>query len=268
MRFAPRSYYGAGRCRGGDADASDAGEVRGRSRARRGAGLERIRAVPRGARVRGTLRQHLCAHPEGHFRAPRLYQLLLPRRSGGGRSQPPPRNVAYDNLVDAPVQSIAAKPPLVRVYPSKKENSLLWINLAAATLPDQWKAPLRPMLAGGIAAADVDKLNVVRLWIEHGAPRQGVVDGTGALLDACLPPPEPLQTAPLAPPPAGTGIQLRAPRQILAAHTEREVSSSPTTTSPIRCPSRFPRSRWRHLPLQTDRRTHGSAQPSCGGDSL
>jgi hypothetical protein len=132
-------------------------------------------------------------------------------------------DVAYDNLVDAPVRSIAAKPPLVRVYPSKKENSLLWINLAAATLPDQWKAPLRPMPQGGLPPLTLDELDVVRLWIEHGAPRQGVVDGTGALLDACLPPPEPLQTAPLAPPPAGTGIQLRAPRQMLTAHTEREV---------------------------------------------
>src|SRR5262245_15031951 len=40
---------------------------------------------------------------------------------------------AYDALVDASVQSFAAKPPLVRVYPAKKENSLLWLNLAAAT---------------------------------------------------------------------------------------------------------------------------------------
>ena len=132
-------------------------------------------------------------------------------------------DVAYDNLVDAPVQSIAAKPPLVRVYPAKKEHSLLWINLAAATLPDQWKAPLRPMPLGGLPPLTLDELEVVRLWIEHGAPRHGVVDGTGALLDACLPPPQPLETAPLDPPAAGTGVQFRAPRQILTAHIEREV---------------------------------------------
>jgi hypothetical protein len=38
----------------------------------------------------------------------------------------------------------------------------------------------------------------------------------------CLPPPKPLETKPLDPPPADEGIQLRAPTQILAAHSERE----------------------------------------------
>ena len=132
-------------------------------------------------------------------------------------------DVAYQNLVDAPVQSFAAKPPLVRVYPGKKENSLLWINLAAATLPDQWKAPLRPMPQGGLPPLTLDELSVVQLWIEAGAPQTGVVPGTGDLLNACLPPPEPLQTKPLDPPAPGTGIQLRAPRQVLVPHSEREV---------------------------------------------
>jgi hypothetical protein len=132
-------------------------------------------------------------------------------------------DVAYANLVDAPVQSFAAKPPLVRVYPGKKENSLLWINLAAATLPDQWKAPLRPMPQGGLPPLTLDELQVVQLWIESGAPETGVVPGTGDLLDACLPPPQPLHTKPLDPPAPGTGIQLRAPHQVLPPHSEREV---------------------------------------------
>jgi hypothetical protein len=160
-------------------------------------------------------------------------------------------DVAYDNLVDAPVQSIAAKPPLVRVYPAKKEHSLLWINLAAATLPDQWKAPLRPMPLGGLPPLTLDELEVVRLWIEHGAPREGVVDGTGALLDACLPPPQPLETAPLAPPAAGTGVQFRAPRQILTAHTEREVCFVTYYDISDQVPA-VPSGR-RHLPLQAHR---------------
>jgi hypothetical protein len=131
--------------------------------------------------------------------------------------------VAYDNLVDAPVGSVSARPSLRRVSPAKKEDSLLWLNVAAATLPDQWKAPLRAMPLGGLPPLTLDELKVIQLWIEAGAPREGVVHGTGELLDACLPPPEPLETKPLDPPAPGTGVQLRAPRQILDKHTEREV---------------------------------------------
>jgi len=129
----------------------------------------------------------------------------------------------YDQLVDVAPQSVAARPGLARVSPAKKENSLLWLNLAAATLPSQWSAPLRPMPLGGLPPLTLDELEVIQRWIEAAAPRAGVVPGTGELLDACLPPPEPLETKPLDPPAPGTGVQLRAPRQILPAHSEREV---------------------------------------------
>ena len=56
-----------------------------------------------------------------------------------------------------------------------------------------------------------------------GAPREGVVPGTGELVNACLPKPEPLHVEPLPPPAEGTGIQLRAPHQVLAKKTERET---------------------------------------------
>lgn len=131
--------------------------------------------------------------------------------------------VAYDNLVDAGVQSIATRPNLRRVSPAKKEDSLLWLNVAAGTLPDQWTAPLRAMPLGGLPPLTINELQVIQLWIEAGAPRSGVVRGTGELLDACLPPPEPLETKPLDPPAPGTGVQLRPPRQILQPHSERET---------------------------------------------
>ncbi len=129
----------------------------------------------------------------------------------------------YDRLVDAPVQTVQNRPALRRIVPAKKENSLLWLNVAAATLPGQWSAPLRPMPQGGLAPLSLAELQVLQLWIEDGAPRVGVVPGTGELVDACLPPPEPLETKPLDPPPPGVGVQLRAPTQILDPHTEREV---------------------------------------------
>jgi hypothetical protein len=132
---------------------------------------------------------------------------------------------SYDNLVDRPPQSVSVEsfPGLARVVPGNKGRSLLWLNLAAATLPDQWKAPLRPMPQGGLPPLSLDELDLVGKWIEIGASRDGVVPGTGDLFNACLPPPEPIKVKPLDPPPAGTGTQIRAPQQVLAPHSEREV---------------------------------------------
>ena len=55
--------------------------------------------------------------------------------------------VAYDELIDQPVESIPADqvPGLRRVVPARKDRSLLWLNVAAATLPDLWTAPKQPM---------------------------------------------------------------------------------------------------------------------------
>ena len=134
-------------------------------------------------------------------------------------------DVAYDNLIDHAVQSVSTEqfPGLARVVPGYKARSLLWLNLAGATLPSLWQAPLNPMPLGGLAPLTLDELDVVRLWIEHGAPRDGVVPGTAELVDACLPPPKPLKVEPLPPPPQGVGIQIRAPRQVLPPNSEREA---------------------------------------------
>lgn len=131
--------------------------------------------------------------------------------------------VAYGNLVDAAVQSVAVAPTVRRVVPAKKEESLLWINLAAAVFPDDYTAPLQPMPLGGLPPLTENELDVIRLWIENGAPEEGVVEGTGELLEACLPPTRPLETRPLDPPPDGVGIQIKAPTQILNPLSEREV---------------------------------------------
>lgn len=133
--------------------------------------------------------------------------------------------LAYDNLVDQPPQSlsIAHQPGLARVVPGYKGRSLLWLNVAAAAQPDLWTAPLRSMPIGGLPPLSFDELELIRLWIEHGATRDGVVPGTGDAFDACLPPPKPVKVAPLAPPPAGVGVQLRAPHQVLPPASERET---------------------------------------------
>lgn len=144
------------------------------------------------------------------------------RSAQGGLDLSP--EVAYENLVDRPAKSVPAElhRGLKRVTPGRKAESLLWLNLASATLPEQWRAPLRPMPLG-FPPLTADELEAVRLWIEEGATRSGVVAGTGELLNACLPPPSPLEIAPLPPPPPGKGIQIRAPHQKLPPSRERET---------------------------------------------
>ncbi len=128
--------------------------------------------------------------------------------------------VSYDQLVDQPAQTV---PAIARLVPGQKDQSLLWLNVAAATIPEQYQAPLRSMPAGGLPPLSLDELEALRLWIGSGAPRDGVVRGTGELLNACLPPPEPIPVQPLAPPPPGEGIQIHMPRWILEPHSEHEV---------------------------------------------
>jgi hypothetical protein len=132
--------------------------------------------------------------------------------------------VAYDNLIDQPVQSVSAEqfPGLLRVVPGRKDRSLLWLNVAAATRPDLWKAPKQPMPIGFRPLLQ-NELDLLSMWFDYGAPRQGVVPGTGELVNACLPEPEPLRVEPLPAPAPGVGLQIRAPHQILPPNSERET---------------------------------------------
>jgi hypothetical protein len=131
-------------------------------------------------------------------------------------------DAAYDRLVDVRAQSVPVG-GWNRVLAGQPSASLLWVNLAAKTFPEQWQAPLRAMPIDPQPALNADELEALRLWIKHGAPREGVVPGTAELLDACLPPPEPIAIKPLPPPAPGTGVQIRMPRWVLDAQSEDEV---------------------------------------------
>ncbi len=132
--------------------------------------------------------------------------------------------VSYDNLIEVPVQSVPASviPGLRRIVPGQKDQSLLFLNVAAGTLPDVWTAPLRPMPIG-LPGLSTNELEALRAWIEGGAPREGTIPGTGELLDACLPPPRPIEIEPLPVPPAERGVQIRMPKWTLPANSETEV---------------------------------------------
>jgi hypothetical protein len=129
-------------------------------------------------------------------------------------------DVAYDNLVSQPAQTV---PDWFRVFPGQRDRSLLFQNVAAKTIPDQFHAPLRPMPLDPLPALSTDELSALRKWIEVGAPREATVTGTAELLNACLPPPKPIEIEPLPPPPAGMGAQIRMPRWVLEPQSEHEV---------------------------------------------
>jgi len=128
--------------------------------------------------------------------------------------------VAWENLVDVDATTV---PGWKRVLAGQTAPSLLWLNLAAKTLPTQHQAPLRAMPLDPVPALSEDELEAVRLWIEHGASKDGIVRGTAELLDACLPPPRPIEIRPLDPPAPGAGVQIAMPGRYLAPQSEEEV---------------------------------------------
>lgn len=134
---------------------------------------------------------------------------------------------SYANLVDQPVKTIPIEdsPTMKRVLPNAqgggKSNSLLWLNVASATLPELWEAPLRPMPLGGLPPLSIDELQLLQIWIEHGAPFDSVVPGTDRLVDACLPKPRPIKAPPLDPPAPEEGVQIISPLQVLPPQSER-----------------------------------------------
>ncbi len=129
-------------------------------------------------------------------------------------------DVAYDNLIDVKSPLL---PEWTRVRPGRRDQSLLFINVAAKTDPTHYTAPLRAMPLDPQPALSANEVEALRRWIEAGAPKDGVIKGTADLLDACLPPPEPIAIKPLEPPAPGTGVQIRMPKTILPPRTEHEV---------------------------------------------
>lgn len=131
-------------------------------------------------------------------------------------------DVAYQNLIDVLSSNSADD----RVEPGEPDRSLLWLKLALKTdplqIPPGKQVPGSPMPQLGDALS-ADELELVRLWIYNGAPETGTVMGTEDLLEACLPPSEPITIKPLDPPAPGEGIQFVMPPWNLEAQSQHEV---------------------------------------------
>src|SRR4029453_4412217 len=125
-------------------------------------------------------------------------------RSGG--PELPPQN-AYANLV-----GVSSPFGVTRVEPFAPQESFLWQKLAAAQSPPEFDLQGKgsPM-PQGLPPISQAQLNAIGLWILKGAPQDGVVPETEALLDACLPKPEPPADEPLAVPASTEGGQFHAP---------------------------------------------------------
>ena len=126
--------------------------------------------------------------------------------------------VAWQNIHE--VQAVGSTLDLIE--PGDPSASYLWLKVAAKTNPGSVSISGSPMPTGP-EALSTDALELLRLWIKDGAPEDATVRGSQELLDACLPPEEPIAIRPLEPPEAGEGLQLAMPEWPLPAATEREV---------------------------------------------
>jgi hypothetical protein len=130
--------------------------------------------------------------------------------------------MSYQNLVQVP----STESSFNRVEPGDASRSYLWLKVADSTNPSA--LPTGVQIAGspmpvGLPAISANELEALRLWIFTGAPQTGTVDGTQTLLNACLPPAEPIVITPLDPPAAGTGVQFVLPQWPLEANSEHEI---------------------------------------------
>ncbi|MET0343869.1 MAG: hypothetical protein ABW252_22840 [Polyangiales bacterium] len=133
------------------------------------------------------------------------------------------KDAAWESLVDA----ASANSANARIQPGSSLESYLYQKLAAATHPGSVQVSGAPMPIGTPPLSEKE-LEAVQLWIQKGAPKTGVVADlnkdldVGKLLDACLPPSQPVKIKPLEPPTAAEGVQMHMPRYTLKADSEVE----------------------------------------------
>ena len=124
--------------------------------------------------------------------------------------------VAYRNLIGV---ASHVNPALPRITRYDFRHSAFWLKLAKKTLPDEYGNSIAPTaMPSNEFTLTKEELEALRLWIHDGAPETGVVNGTGTLLSACLPPPDPIKIVPPAVPAAADGIQLYGPPWVIQPH--------------------------------------------------
>lgn len=125
--------------------------------------------------------------------------------------------VAYANLVNVGSTRSTDK----RIERGSRQDSFLWRKLAASTLGEPLDSDEGAAMPSALPAISEDELEALRLWIQQGAPEDGVVPGVDDLLAVCQPKStEPPKILPPDPPAAGEGVQLVAPGWVIPPHAE------------------------------------------------
>ncbi|HKU44396.1 MAG TPA: hypothetical protein VJR89_39825 [Polyangiales bacterium] len=135
-------------------------------------------------------------------------------------------DVAYENLIEVP-STLGA---LYRVMPGEPDESFLYNKLRAAIEPESVKIEGSSM-PSGMPPLSADHLEVVRRWIEAGAPEKGSVgdsvtgqsDKLAALLGTCLPKSTPVEITPLSAPEKREGVQFEMAPFTLPGGSEVDV---------------------------------------------
>ncbi len=142
--------------------------------------------------------------------------------------------ISHSNLIDVP--SVGS--PERRILPGDAQRSYLWLKLAAATNPGSVEISNSPMPIGGTALSK-EELELLRIWIYHGAPAEGAVLGSEELVDGCLPEIVPITIKPLDVPALDEGLQFVMPSFTLPAGVEAEVCFASYFDFSDQIPERF-----------------------------
>jgi hypothetical protein len=129
--------------------------------------------------------------------------------------------VAYENIFEKKSTQVTS---MNLVTPGARDRSYLYLKLAAATDPGQLSGfqIVGAAMPNGLEPLTANELEAVRLWIYHGAKKDGTAPGTAELLGTCLPPSRPIAIDPLPAPAADEGIQFVMPEWPLVRQSEFE----------------------------------------------
>jgi hypothetical protein len=150
---------------------------------------------------------------------------------------------SYASLVNVASQADTK----VRVFPGNQDESVLYLKLAMATLPDyEPDTGGTPMPFSGSVLTE-EHLEAIRLWIRGGAPETGVVAETAELLGSCLPAQTPLNIPQPEVPDENVGTQFAMPGYDLAngevegcTASYYDLSESVPAEAIVDCPGAFP----------------------------
>jgi len=127
--------------------------------------------------------------------------------------------LSYNALVNAaPANPAANGGGKKRILPGDLSRSFLW-NKISAQLTNGEGSPM-PFGSSPFSTLNPELTEVIRKWILAGAPKEGIVEGTGGSGGSSGQQQPPIE--PLAPPAARQGFQVRIPAFALGSQPERE----------------------------------------------